>query len=44
MGEKWPVKFSLTKYDFHVIVGFFNMPQNCDMRQAVYFLSEGRHA
>jgi hypothetical protein len=30
MGEKWSTKFILK---IHVIVGFFNMPQSCDMGQ-----------
>jgi hypothetical protein len=28
---------------FHVIAGFFNMPQSCDIRR-LYFPSEGRNA
>jgi hypothetical protein len=32
IGEKWPRKFSLT-IDSHIIVGFFNLPQSCDMGQ-----------
>jgi hypothetical protein len=31
MGEKCPIKFSLTIATATVIVGFFNMPQSCDM-------------
>jgi hypothetical protein len=34
MGEKWPVKFSQS--DFHIITGFFNMPQICDTGQTAF--------
>jgi hypothetical protein len=30
--------------DFHVIVGFFNMPQAATWDRWLYFPSEGRHA
>jgi hypothetical protein len=30
--------------DFHVIVGFFNMLQSCNMGQTALLPSEGRHA
>jgi hypothetical protein len=33
MGEKCPIKFSLQFATSTVIVGFFNMPQSCDMGQ-----------
>jgi hypothetical protein len=29
MGEKWPISFAYT-VDFHVNVGIFDKPQNCD--------------
>jgi hypothetical protein len=32
MGEKWPISYP-NKGDFHIIVGFFYMPQSCDMGQ-----------
>jgi hypothetical protein len=31
MGEKCPIKYSLTIATSSVIVGFFYMPQSCDM-------------
>jgi hypothetical protein len=31
MGEKFPIKFSHTIATSTVIVGFFYMPQSCDM-------------
>jgi hypothetical protein len=30
--------------DVHVVAGFFNMPQSCDMEQAALLPSEERHA
>jgi hypothetical protein len=32
MGEKFPMKFSHTIATFTVILGFFYMPEDCDMR------------
>jgi hypothetical protein len=37
MGEKW-VSNLATQSDFHVIAGFFNMPQICDMGQTALLL------
>jgi hypothetical protein len=34
MGEKCPIKFSHTIATSTVIVGFFDMPQSCDMGPA----------
>jgi hypothetical protein len=44
MGEKCPIKFSHKISTSTVIVGFFYMPQSCNMGPTALLPSKGRHA